>query len=429
LKHFLLLSSLFFLIQISAFSQNQWSAIPNAPSCGRIDDITFEDDSTGYIAVFDSIYKTIDYGNTWSYISQIDTIAGIIFARSLEFINDTIGFVGAIIGGGTFGGMYRTIDGGYSWTKMLNMQMVNDDGICGIDSDNDLLIAVGTFAGPAKFYKTTDYGNSWITQDLSAYATGLVDCFIIDSVTYLISGIADSVSQYKATILKTTDGGNTWQRVYLATGPQGSYLWKLYLLQNGKGFGSVQLGSNFICKTNDHGDTWTEHFVSNSSNDYGGIALYNDTLGWVADQYSLDLFETVDGGNTWYPVNTMLAGNRMIFTAPGNMLASGATIYRYNFTTGISEVNQTILKSHQLTVVPIPASNYVTIDAIALNQTYGLIDVFDEKGTLFRNCYKGFFYTGDNLFTINTSSFPAGNYFVRWRNNEKFISTKFVVAH
>src|SRR5215204_808799 len=92
---FTLLLFLFCIASLSVLAQNGWEYLPNAPASGyRWDDIYFYNDSTGCAVNGDgSIWRTNDYGNSW----QLVVFTGEYF-RSVEFINDSVGFTGTLNG-------------------------------------------------------------------------------------------------------------------------------------------------------------------------------------------------------------------------------------------------------------------------------------------------------------------------------------------
>ena len=184
-------------------AQGSWSSLPFAPTGGRYDDMSFANDSTGFVSQNSEVYRTTDRGEHWSLISLLDS-SNQYYVRSIEFINDTIGFAGLLSSASPLiGNLYKTIDGGVSWSLLQNMQIQSNDGICGMAHYGNSLIAVGTWSGAAWFYRSNDFGLSWTKLNLFAFASGLVDCYMLNSDTILVSGTADAANQYGATILKS----------------------------------------------------------------------------------------------------------------------------------------------------------------------------------------------------------------------------------
>lgn len=67
---------------------------------------------------FYSLSKTIDGGKTWEVINEDPFIGGIGSVSGITFINDKLGFLGAVRPSGTEGELYRTDDGGISFKKV-----------------------------------------------------------------------------------------------------------------------------------------------------------------------------------------------------------------------------------------------------------------------------------------------------------------------
>ncbi|PDY48689.1 WD40/YVTN/BNR-like repeat-containing protein [Bacillus pseudomycoides] len=69
-------------------------------------------------SAFYSLSKTTDGGKTWEVINTDPFIGGIGSVSGITFINDKLGFLGAIRPSGTNGELYRTDDGGISFKKV-----------------------------------------------------------------------------------------------------------------------------------------------------------------------------------------------------------------------------------------------------------------------------------------------------------------------
>lgn len=431
---FLLLASFIFNFS-SGYAQGSWAAIPNAPSNGRYDDMYFINDSVGFVSQDSEVFRTTDKGTTWTQISTLDS--NIYYVRSIEFVNDTIGFAGLLSNALSLpGNTYKTIDGGFSWSLLQNMQINNYDGICGMAHFGNRLLAVGTYHGPAYFYKTDDFGVNWTKTDLSNLMTGLVDCYMLSYDTILISGVADSANNYNASIIKSNDGGLTWSRVYLSNTSYMEYCWKMFFRPNGLGIASVQsYGPQLIiARTVDYGNTWSTITVDTTSfqGNLGGIALQNDTLGWVFDQYDFGAWETTDGGLTWTMVNTpVIAGDRLVVLDSITTLAAGATIYRYGSSfVGLNEqIVIPVPNQHTVELYPNPGNNKITIDAVAMRYTFGILDIADAKGKIIRRVTRQPFIKGKNTFMVEVTDLPAGVYSAVWHTNERRVAKSFTIIH
>jgi len=435
IKHYLLFFSFIFCFSHFGYTQGSWIAIPNAPTGGRYDDISFANDSVGFISQLCSVYKTTDKGNTWNQIAVLDSIEH--YVRSIEFLNDSIGFAGLIESTSPLiGNIFKTTNGGYSWTLLQNMQIQPSDGICGMAHFGNRLVAVGAYSQPAWFYKTDDFGASWTKVDLSAFAVSLIDCYMFSHDTILVSGRADQANQMAATILKSTDGGVTWLRVYLSPHPY-TLAWKMFFNAGGLGVASIETPASVetVARTLDNGDTWSTENLDTlplpAHADLGGIGMLNDTLGWVTCQSGPGTWETQDAGLSWNQITSPIEyGDRMVLVDSVTILAAGTTIYKYVLgPVGIPD--SPVIRnenSHSLLVYPNPVKEVITIEAVAITNTYGLVDIIDEKGIRVMRVTRQLFPKGKSAFSINLNKLSSGQYKVVWHSNEKLITKSFTIA-
>lgn len=78
----------------------------------QVIEFTFADEQTGYFLDTDNwLHKTIDGGNNWQKIKQIDL-------RKIQFIDSNIGYAYLL----NDNEIYKTNDGGYNWTKIPSPQ-------------------------------------------------------------------------------------------------------------------------------------------------------------------------------------------------------------------------------------------------------------------------------------------------------------------
>jgi photosystem II stability/assembly factor-like uncharacterized protein len=159
----------------------------------------FINDTIGfYVPYFSNdIYKTTDGGITWTYIP----IIGAFVLNSVNFINDSIGFV--------YGNdeIWETTDQGYSWNKITSGVFNNLLSKVVFINKNLAYAITNNYYSPYVIYKTTDGGANWIQQVYAANDVVLTDIsFLNDTVGYAVGGPKYDGS-YDAIIIKTTNGG------------------------------------------------------------------------------------------------------------------------------------------------------------------------------------------------------------------------------
>ena len=128
------------------------------------------------------VYRTTDGGHSWTYLSSVSSGE---FLRSIQFVNDSVGFVA----GGT--GVYKTNNAGLTWTytPFLNASSIDDIRFYG-DS-------VGYCAGSfGKMMKTMDQGNFWFESNPSMSGNINVSSIslINDSTVYIASNQSQRLS-------------------------------------------------------------------------------------------------------------------------------------------------------------------------------------------------------------------------------------------
>jgi photosystem II stability/assembly factor-like uncharacterized protein len=122
-----------------------------------------------------------------------------------------------IIYAGTVRGVFKTVDGGYTWTK-INFPDIEVRAVA-VVSDNPGIVYVGTDHGAPPvypedgIYKSEDGGSTWTQKGLSG---ARVNTIAIDPLNpqILYAGTGKPESSYSEEIIgifKSTDGGETWE--------------------------------------------------------------------------------------------------------------------------------------------------------------------------------------------------------------------------
>lgn len=126
----------------------------------------------------------------------------------------------------------------------------------------------------------------------------------------------EDIAQSNALILKTSDGGATWQKVYQSARPYET-TWKVSFPTKEIGYVTIQsynpdpsLKQQRVAKTIDGGKTWTEiNLIEDNAAREFGIGFINENHGFVGTMNSG--FETKDGGQTWTKIDLGRACNKI----------------------------------------------------------------------------------------------------------------------
>ena len=129
-------------------------------------------------------------------------------------------------------------------------------------------------------------------------------------------------------LLRTTDGGTTWQRRYLGS-RLGEWGWKICFASARSGYVSLERTGPpmYLLKTVDRGLTWTELPFEDYNEQ--GIGFATPRIGWIGGANN-PTFGTTDGGVTWTETPWGDYLNRFQFLSPTLGYGSGMTIYKYS---------------------------------------------------------------------------------------------------
>lgn len=326
-----------------------WRVLATEPYRGKQDDISFVSPELGWYGNgAGKLYRTANGGETWQKVwEQAGT-----FIRALGFVDAHNGFLGNV-GTDYYPGvtdtrpLYRTRDGGMTWTPVDAPGIDIVKGICGIDilqerrifqgalRDVAVIHAAGRVGGPATILRSVDGGETWSVIDLRAQAGMILDVRFFDAQNGLVCAASSSdTAQASAMILRTSDGGATWTEAYRSARPFEN-CWKMSFPSRRVGYATVQNyeeGSTrrVVIKTDDGGASWRElPLVDDARVRAFGIGFVDENRGWVGT--STTGFETRDGGATWAPVAMGQAVNKIRILKQGQgfrAFAIGVQLHR-----------------------------------------------------------------------------------------------------
>ena len=310
--------------------QKGWKKLNTARYPGKQDDITFINENEGwYVNGYGSIYNTKNGGETWE--KQLEKKG--TFFRTIAFVDNLVGFAGTV-GTDYFPNvtdsipLYGTRDGGKTW-KPVDYKGPYVKGLCAIDIVKEQYInhgkidykvhiyAVGRVGSPANMMVSHDGGATWTSNSMNNDCKMLFDIKMFDKDNGFVCAASDGdIQKSNALILKTSDGGKTWKKVYQSNRPfEGT--WKASFPTKEVGYVTIQsynpdpnVKQQRIAKTTDGGETWNEiNLVEDAGAREFGIGFIDENHGFVGTMNTG--YETKDGGKTWTKVNLGMACNKI----------------------------------------------------------------------------------------------------------------------
>ncbi len=311
-------------------NEQGWRKLNTERYPGKQDDISFINENEGwYVNGYGTIYHTRDGGENWEkQLEQKGT-----FFRCIAFVDSLRGFAGTV-GTDYFPNvsdtipLYGTIDGGKTWSP-VSYKGPYVKGLCAIDIVKEPFInhgktdykvhiyAVGRVGSPANMMVSHDGGLTWSSNSMDQDCKMLFDIKMFDKNTgFACAATSEDISQSNALILKTTDGGKTWKKVYQSNRPFET-TWKVSFPSEKVGYVTIQsynpdpsAKQQRVAKTTDGGDTWKEiNLVEDAGARQFGIGFIDENHGFVGTMNSG--YETKDGGLTWKPIQLGMACNKI----------------------------------------------------------------------------------------------------------------------
>jgi len=322
------------------------------------------DTSIVYAATTEGVYKTTDAGATWTNVLAKEMVMDLV----IDKVDTNVVFAAVGNEDTPDKGIYRTQDGGTTWSQLTSgLPTTYYDGrttLATYDGDHNTLMAIiGNRYSTVGVYKTTDGGDTWtlktstdIVSYQGWYAKGLL----------MKSNDATKVFAGGVGVYKSSNSGGSFNSVGfnvhsdihdIISNPLDAN--KIYVVTDGGLFRSKDFGNNFD-DCND-GYVTSQHYIGSVSHQDANIAISglqdnstvtysgsvywgsviggdgtytaidpnNDNVQYGAYQY-LNIYKTTNGWNNYneifYSPSSSYGGNPAAFLAPYIICPSNTSV-------------------------------------------------------------------------------------------------------
>ena len=262
------------------------------------------------------VYKSVDGGKSWKNMGLKKSYhIGMIDIDPRDDNTVLVAAEGSIWGPGGERGLYKTTDGGKTWKKVLNIS--ENTGVNNVvrDPQNpEILYATSEqrrrhvfthiSGGPeSKVYKSVDGGETWrkIMKGLPKVdigGMGIAISPVNPNIVYLIIEAAEGKSGF----FRSTDKGESWQRMsnYHSSG---QYYNEIYC--DPKDVNKVYSPQTYTRYTEDGGKTWQKFGLKNKHVDDHALWINPNNTKHILIGGDGGVYVTYDGGQTFRHISNL----------------------------------------------------------------------------------------------------------------------------
>ena len=347
----------------AGISQNAWTWLGPGNIGGRVRAISPDPAVPGRIligSVSGGIWKTTNTGASWSVI---DDFMPNVAVTCLVRVPGTPATIFACTGEGFFNadsvrgsGLFKSVNNGEDWVQVASTLPLTGNPQVSADwyyvnrlaispTDPQVMLA----ATNGGLYRSTDGGTSWTKVYQSAgsgrFRRVLDVTFHPTDGTKAILGEGNHLDctaacvRAAAAVAYSSDGGATWARKPLNTSTLGSFNGRTEVAWSKSNpnivYALVDLASGQLYKSTDGGVTWTQNAPVSTPAHLGSQGWYGNAI-WVAPNDEnriivggINQKMSINGGSTWASLSTSVHVDHHAYASDPNY-ASNFTLYNGN---------------------------------------------------------------------------------------------------
>lgn len=214
--------------------------------------VDFRDKCTIHVAMGARILRSTDCSRTWQGTYFESRQNQTVTALTIDPKNPLI-----LYGGISNGDLIRSVDGGGSWATLKRFD--NRIMRIGVNKNNSLILYVGT--GDGGLFRSADAGITWNDFNRAwQQQYGARNIYGIMQIPEVSDGW---IISSRFGLMRTTDGGGSWEPIQLLTQPGGVTITTLAVdPKNGKNIYYTTAGT--LYRTQDSGATWVTRKIPSS---------------------------------------------------------------------------------------------------------------------------------------------------------------------
>ncbi|MCB0722111.1 MAG: T9SS type A sorting domain-containing protein [Ignavibacteriae bacterium] len=372
-------------------------------------------------------------------------------------------------------GIYKTTNNGVNWNT--TSYMVSTPRVYKlICAPNGIFYALANSTSSIRLYRSTDSGDNWTEVYNESRPNNFAlggDIVFIDSMNYLAGmsfTIGPTIGDIAARIVRSTDGGATWNIVTLLGA---GFLNAMVLADDGRIYGGTSLGGvivstnngvnwsitsftpyvadmdknsegvlyigtsnasgNSVWKSTDNGSSWIPLGVGESTVE--DLHIDNEDNIYVSN--SGNLYRSTNGGNNWSLFETGIPSGQTVYSITGsesNFVFAGtgsSGVYRNGTATSVIQTNSIASKFKLGQNYPNPFNPVTNIEFSIPERGHITLEVFDIYGRRVSTLVDGDMNVGNYKTLFNAESQSSGTYFYRLDfngSNNTFTETKKMIV-
>ena len=306
------------------------------------------------------IIRSDDRGNTWNYIN-------IGLNTNLLNLNITEKGKGFITTGGS---LYNTNDYGLSWKICFTRAGTTFNSLSDYGENNSILAGNNNF-----IFTTRDGGHSWTKPVMPS-------SFHLDfNYAKMFDNALAFTASTNGKIVKTSDGGNTWNIVYSSIDNN-----LIHAIEKTAAGNLLAAGDNgTMLLSSNMGSSWSP--INSDTRVSINCLAFTDSLTGLAAGDNKTIVKTTDGGNTWNQVGYLLQSPRS---------------------------TEALLKAPEVTLnqnFPNPFNPTTSISYVLPFSSSVILKVYDMLGREVRTIANGVQPAGNHSCSFDASNLSSGIYF------------------